>query len=210
MKPKQRRYIADPHLGHEKLAQLRGFESTWEHDREFVSAWFRSVPTDDTEVFVLGDLSSGGAESERNALGILAGLPGNKHLILGNHERGHPLQKNGRKHLLDYYSVFDSVGLADKVNIAGRDVMLSHFPYTGEHGSFVDRHPQWRLRDHGRWLIHGHVHDAWTIQGRQICVSWEKWRDTFATDNHIAELMARTEKLELESWQTIMDHGGGS
>jgi calcineurin-like phosphoesterase family protein len=218
VKHRQRRYIADPHLGHEKVAALRGYEYVWEHDQAFVSAWQRSVPDDDTTVFVLGDLSSGGAHAERAALAVINTLPGSKHLILGNHDRGHPLQVNGRKHLRDYYAVFDSVSTADKVGIAGRDVMLSHFPYTGEHGDRSDRHPQWRLRDEGRWLVHGHVHDAWTVQGRQICVSWEKWPHRFATDNDIIALMDRGERLVYESARQAADRlglhelveGGGS
>lgn len=207
---RQRRYIADPHLGHEKLAHLRGFDTVVEHDDEFLQAWRRSGITEDTEVFLLGDLSSGGAEPEARAHAILSSLPGIKHLVLGNHDRLHPLQKNGRKNFRAYADVFASVSIADQVNIDGHKVMLSHFPYHGEHGDEPDRHPSWRLRNTGKWLVHGHVHDEWTIQGRQICVSWEKWRDRFATDNDIAKLIAWGERLEAETYQMVMDHGGGS
>jgi calcineurin-like phosphoesterase family protein len=47
--------------------------------------------------------------------------------------------------------------------------MLSHFPYKGDHKP-GDRYPEWRLRDEGLPLLHGHVHSAFLISGRQYNV----------------------------------------
>lgn len=210
MRPRQRRYIADPHLGHATLATLRGYPTVAAHDAAFLAAWYRSVPDDATEVFVLGDLSGGSAAGEAHALARLGALPGVKHLILGNHDRAHPLHKNGRKHLLGYYEVFASVLIADMVSLGGHDVMLSHFPHTGDHDGTPDRHAGWRLPDTGRWLLHGHVHDAWDVRGRQINVSWERWPTRFPTDTDITALITAGQAREERTRQMIMDGGGGS
>ena len=69
--------------------------------------------------------------------------------------------------------VFESVMVSDQVNIQGRQIMLSHFPYRGDHEHTGERYVQWRLRDEGLWLIHGHVHDEWKINGHQINVGWD-------------------------------------
>lgn len=191
MGQRQRRYIADLHLGHEKVAHLRGYSTTAAHDYAAVEAWHRSGIDDSTEVFILGDLSAGGAEAERRAHGVIASLPGVKHLILGNHDRLHPLQRNARKHFARYAEVFASVATADQVSISGHRVMLSHFPYQGDHDGTDERYSQWRLRDEGHWLVHGHVHEAWDVNGRQVCVSWDQWPDRFPTDNDIAGIIGQ-------------------
>lgn len=213
-KPRQRRYIADLHLGHEKVAGLRGHTSVAEHDDAIMQAWRRSVPDDDTPVFILGDNSSGGAAGEERALAILAALPGEKHLILGNHDRLHPLGKNARKHFAAYAEVFASVSIADQVNVAGRRVLLSHFPYEGDHDGVEARHEQWRLRDTGRWLLHGHVHEAWRVRHRQINVGFDWWTERFATDHDIADLITDGERAIAEAeryfHQEVADWGGGS
>lgn len=69
--------IADLHFGHSKLAQIRGFSSTAEHDHAIVDNWNRVVTKRDV-VYVLGDVFR---------LDLLPALLGMKKLILGNHDR---------------------------------------------------------------------------------------------------------------------------
>jgi calcineurin-like phosphoesterase family protein len=45
--------------------------------------------------------------------------------------------------------------------VSGRDFLLSHYPYAGDHADRADRYTQYRLQDIGIPLVHGHVHDAW-------------------------------------------------
>lgn len=193
-KPKQRRYTADLHLGHEKVAGLRGYDTVREHDTALARVWCDTVP-EDAELFILGDLSAGGAAAEAYALSMVRDMPGRKHLILGNHDRGHPAHKNGREKLAAYADLFATVGTIDCVSIAGQNVILSHFPYELDHTD-KPRYMQWRPRDEGRFLIHGHVHDAWLLKERQINVGWDKWGPYFATDSDIAQLIRW--RLDLE------------
>ena len=55
------------------------------------------------------------------------------------------------------------------VEINGRWVTMCHYPYTDE------RYPELCPVDNGSWLIHGHVHDEWQINGRQINVGVDVW-----------------------------------
>lgn len=68
--------IADLHLGHAKLAQVRGFADVDAHDNAIVEAWNRVVRKRDT-VYVLGDVF----RTER-----VPELAGVKKLAPGNHD----------------------------------------------------------------------------------------------------------------------------
>jgi calcineurin-like phosphoesterase family protein len=49
-----------------------------------------------------------------------------------------------------------------------------HFPYHGDSHD-RDRFDEWRPADHGEWLLHGHVHEKWQVDGRQINVGVDVW-----------------------------------
>ena len=74
-------FTSDLHFGHEKVAGYRGFGSAEEHDDAIAERWRETVSPRDT-VWILGDLAM---SSPRAALELLAELPGQKHLIAGNH-----------------------------------------------------------------------------------------------------------------------------
>lgn len=169
-------YTSDPHFGHLLVAQDRGFTDSASHDAALAEAWCSTVGPDDT-VWVLGDLCVG--SWAKKAETVIAGLPGIKHLVLGNHDVGHPIHRGWLGKQSHYLSVFATVHTDAVVRIAGRKVRLNHFPYTGDHvrsdGQSEDRYTEWRPRDAGGWLIHGHVHDAWQVNGRQINVGADVW-----------------------------------
>lgn len=51
-------FTSDLHLGHEKVAELRGFPSVRKHDSVIVDNLLRSLNSGD-KLFVLGDVSLG-------------------------------------------------------------------------------------------------------------------------------------------------------
>lgn len=123
-------YIAaDLHLGHEKLALLRGFSTLEEHDETIIANWNHIVTKRDS-VFVLGDVCFG----QKN-LHKLGQLLGTKKLIMGNHDK-YPITS-----YLPYFSqVFGCVKY--------KGYILSHVPvhegqfnrFTGNiHGHLHDR-----------------------------------------------------------------------
>lgn len=150
-----RHYLtADWHLNHEFVAQLRGFEDTADHD-EYVLDNAGSVLKKDDHLWILGDLN---LRDTTDALTKVHGLPGVKHLILGNHDAAHPMHRRSAKNFARYMHVFETVGIMDELRMGDERVLLSHFPYSGDHHGTADRHNQWRPRDYGQKLVHGHVH----------------------------------------------------
>lgn len=138
-------FTSDLHFGHEKVAALRGFASAAEHDAAVMEIW-ASVVTSRDKVYVLGDFT-GDSRALVDAIDRLAHLPGEKHLISGNHDACHPRNRRAHIALPKYLGAFASVASAGVVKIAGEDVLMSHFPYTRDRD--VTRYPQWRLPDLG-------------------------------------------------------------
>lgn len=187
-------FTSDLHFGHRKAAEHRGFDDVTEHDETLFNNW-RNVVADDDIVWVLGDIA---ASSPTYALSILAELPGTKHLILGNHEQAHPMHRDAHKHLRKYLDVFESVAQSARRRMPdGTEVMLSHFPYERDRGPA--RHMQWRLRNEGAWLLHGHTHGSERVtrfgrpQVSEVHVGVDAWDMTPVSLETVAALIAQTE-----------------
>lgn len=179
-------FIADLHLGHAKIAEYRGFDSVEDHDRAVLDT-LHAVPKDD-QIWVLGDTNSGSAGGTRHALALLRSVPAPMHLVPGNHEIVWPGFRDSYKHQRTFLEVFESVQAFARTRIAGHSVLMSHFPYTGDHTE-VDRAVEYRLRDEGLPLLHGHTHSSVRrTSEREVCVSWEAWERP-ASENEIAEIL---------------------
>ena len=158
-------YHSDWHFNHEFVAGTRGYASSQEHDDAIIDA-INATATKRDHVWVMGDVFMG---SVTEGLKQIERIRAVKHLVLGNHDAAHPMHRGSHSKLRRFMDVFESVSLHEQHKIAGQQVMLSHFPYSGDHYD-TDRYEQWRLRDEGLWLINGHVHHAWAVNGRQINV----------------------------------------
>lgn len=163
-------FTSDLHIGHIKVAELRGFTSTAEHDAVLAANWDRTVAPSD-QIWVLGDVS-GNRGSEPAALEWISQRPGTKHLIAGNHDACHPLHREAHKAQRDYLRVFASVQQSAVRRIDGLRVLLCHFPYAGPDGDHttVLRYPEYRFPDTGRPLLHGHTHSEIAVRGHQLHV----------------------------------------
>lgn len=170
-------YTSDPHFGHAKVAGLRGFDRVEDHDLALFDAWERDVREEDL-VYVLGDLAM---SSPTHALAILDTLPGRKRLVWGNHDRGHPMYRDAHRWEGVYREVFGATAPFYRRKIAGRDVFLSHFPYSKDRGT--PRFLQYRLRDEGAWLLHGHTHGPERLHDdREVHVGFDAWRRLVSQD----------------------------
>ena len=182
-------FTADPHLYHQKVAEIRGFTTV----DEFNAAWMDSCSSlrKNDQLWILGDLTGGGHLIE--ALNLIGRLPGELHLILGNHDGAHPMYRDSHRKMALYYPTFTSVQLHARKSLEGTNVLLSHFPYSGDH-SPNDRFREWRLRDYGTPVVHGHTHQEsvlttglsrWQDMERfpgsnQIHVGWDTWHEPVA------------------------------
>ena len=197
---------SDTHLGHRLMTWERGCApgssgpgdvsavQVEAHDEEIVTRWNRHVRPGDI-VWHLGDLS---LVAPRRLAGIVPRLNGRIRLVLGNHDRAHPMA--GEKSVAALTETLDlGVEWAGTMATAkipptrkhGRRngsvphrVVLSHFPYAADHTD-EPRADQWRLRDEDAVLLHGHLHTEVATDAprpRQIHVGWDTWRRPVTAD----------------------------
>lgn len=168
-------FTSDLHFGHRFVAELRQEISVQNHDANICLTWESQVKPDDV-VWVLGDLA---VSSPMPALRAIKSLPGRKRLILGNHDKAHPMYRDAWKWQREYLDAFEYVAPFSRVKVCGVEAMLSHFPYHRDRGP--SRYLEYRLRDEGMPLIHGHLHslDTWSITGSgsvEVHVGWDAWK----------------------------------
>ena len=150
-------FTSDLHLGHNRVAGIRGFDNTDRHDETIIRNWTSRVRDRDT-IYVLGDLTCDRRKREY-ALAVIEELPGTKHLISGNHDDVSSIHRTGWKYLSYYLKVFASVRDFARIRIRKADILMSHYPYDGDRpGDF--RYSEYRLPDCGVPLLHGHTHLA--------------------------------------------------
>ncbi len=186
-------FTSDLHLGHVKVAQARGHATSERHTDAILDQLL--VLPRGSQLWILGDLSAGGRADEDYALDVLRSVASQGielHLIAGNHDSVHPMHRDAHRHQRRFLEVFTSVQPFARRRIAGQQVLLSHFPYIGDHTE-TERHEQYRLRNEERWLLHGHTHSAYRGPGwcrivrfdgethatfpahRQIHIGWDAW-----------------------------------
>lgn len=163
-------FTADTHFGHKAMIERRWrpqYSSVAEMDADLIERWNATVRLGDV-VWHLGDFALGG---QAHFLPIVAQLHGTIHLIAGNHDHVWAGNRQAHKHRPAWLAAgFASIQDFARRRIAGQNVMLSHFPYSGDHVEGEERGAQYRLRDEGLPLLHGHVHTEWSLNGRQINV----------------------------------------
>lgn len=171
-------FTSDLHMSHETVAKMRGFDNLEEYDSHILDVMYDQTQKGD-QIWVLGDLTMGGATKEDVALRRLKILADNGrtlHFIPGNHDSCHPMaNKNSHNRVKKFYETFESVQLFARRKIAGQYVFLSHFPPYGDHKD-VDRGVEYRLRDEGQYFMHGHTHSSLFTQDdnhRYMHIGWD-------------------------------------
>lgn len=161
-------FTSDQHFGHARLLELshaRGaaFRSIGEMNARLVHNWNAVVHPDDT-VWVLGDVDMHGKDA---TLALIEQLVGTKVLVAGNHDSCWAGVRDGWKNR-GLYLAAGFTAVMDfavttlppvRAQAPATRVLLSHFPYAGDSHD-EDRYAQFRLRDEGIPLLHGHVHES--------------------------------------------------
>lgn len=156
----KRFFTSDQHIGHKLVSGTRGFDDPKDHDAKLAENWDRVVGPDDI-VFVLGDISIN--PKRDGAFEWFRERPGKKHLIYGNHDEAHPMHSKALQAQQDpnWHETFATMNAWLRLKMVGRTVLLSHFPYEGEGSRDIeDRNVEYRLKDAGFPLLHGHTHAA--------------------------------------------------
>lgn len=182
-------FTSDPHWGHHFMARMRGFSTIEEHDAALLDTFQETITKRDT-VYWLGDLAMNNPSA---AIAYTQAIPGTHHLILGNHDKAHPMHRDASSWQKKYFEAFESVQVYSRRLINRRNVLLSHHPYSGEGDrAMQERQTQYRLRDEGVPLIHGHVHAPWqeskSSKGTpQIHVGLDAWDLKPVPFDHVEE-----------------------
>lgn len=206
-------FTSDWHLFHASIAKLRGKDEPWEpdlwapkfdftvpateSDREILQALEKLTIKD--RLFFLGDLTLGDSGSEESALGTLHYCFPELHLITGNHDSVHPFRTNSLKGLWKWRETFQSISPLRTVKIAGQKALMCHYPYEGDHTK-TDRDTQWRPKDSGAIILHGHTHSeekvSYTADGTlQVHVGWDAW-GKFPSKEELTELINKELKKD--------------
>ena len=112
---------SDLHLNHDKpfIYAARGYSSIEEMNKDLIFK-FNNTVTDDDEVYILGDLCLGGADSLIDNFKMLSQLNGKIHIILGNHDTDNRVKI--------YQELGWTVSYAELIRWGSYYFFLSHFP----------------------------------------------------------------------------------
>lgn len=169
-------FTSDHHFGHANTIKYcqRPFTSADEMNEEMIRRWNSVVCPEDT-VYYLGDFSLSKDCVEQFA----PRLNGQKCLLMGNHDACHPCHKKKAAAGLIVYKKagFISLGLESHLEIAGQKVLLNHMPYFSEEPSpeYKIKYKEFRPKDEGLWLLHGHIHEKWKTREKMINVGVDVW-----------------------------------
>lgn len=191
-------FTSDLHFGHANIVDFSGrpFADVEEMNEAIIDRWNAVVGHHD-EVWVLGDVALGGWRETLPA--NLARLHGHKTLVPGNHDRCWHGAKNGQEHRRAFYEAgFDRIIDAQlprlpRTRVGGWMVNLCHFPYRDADQTDL-RHVEHRPEDQGLWLVHGHVHEKWRQNGRQVNVGVDAWDYAPVNEDTIAEIIRHGER----------------
>jgi calcineurin-like phosphoesterase family protein len=173
---------SDHHFGHKNIIEYcnRPFADVAEMNEGLVVAWNERVSSSDI-VYYLGDFSLKSTLMEQFA----PRLNGRKILVAGNHDSCHPSNHDGTfKKLALYKKYFDEV--VDELQWS--EFLLHHMPYYDDDD---DRFPEFRPINEGKILLHGHVHQRWLTNGRQINVGVDVWDYAPVSEEQIRALAKR-------------------
>lgn len=134
--PYHKWYTSDLHLGHKNIISFDGrpFDSLDEMQSVIIKNWNERVKKSD-DVYILGDMFW----DNKLAPIILPQLKGQKHLILGNHDRINTCMEQEFVEITHYKEVKDG----------GHKVVLCHYPIA-----------HWKNCDYGTIHLYGHIHAA--------------------------------------------------
>lgn len=174
-------FTSDTHFGHRNIlkhnSETRPYDDVDQMNESMISAWNDRVSKNDV-IYHLGDFA---LTNKTKAQEILGRLNGQKHLIMGNHDKGVANKIIG----------WSSIQAYKEISIDKRKIVLFHYAMR-----------VWNCSHHGAFHLYGHSHgslpdilssrsmDVGVDATGQIAVSYEEVRErlekrqTTAVDHH--------------------------
>ena len=183
-------WTSDHHFGHANIIKYcaRPFTDADAMNRAMVDRW-NDVVDDGDEVWMLGDLVMG--QLIVNLSAHVWRLKGRKILVPGNHDVCWPHRKKGPTQVTAYFDLGGIARIVDSpepVTLAGQRVQVNHFPYALD-SRYDLKFTQYRPKDDGGWLLHGHIHERWRQNGRQINVGVDAWDFAPVSEDTLCEVI---------------------
>jgi len=189
-------YTSDLHFGHSNILTYAPQRRTYlglsetdgvvEMNEALVRLWNAQVAVDDT-VYVIGDFAMGKVAETIN---YARRLKGRKILVMGNHDRPHPIMHKRPEQTLEWHRVysefFETLSMGMTHTFDGVTAHVCHFPYEGDHTE-EERYTSYRPPNLGLPLVHGHVHDMWATNGNQFNVGIDAWDGQFISAKQIGD-----------------------
>lgn len=142
-------FTADLHHSHTKIVDICNRPiSKEEHDEWLLKEVFNKYVQKKDEVYILGDVSFA---KRKDAEKWVARLNGNKHLIVGNHDKSVVNLGNWA----EVKQLKDFTFSRENLNIY---IVLCHYPIAS-----------WNRKIHGSWHLYGHTHGRFQNTG----LSWD-------------------------------------
>jgi len=174
-------FTSDTHFGHKNIlkfcAESRPCASVQEHDARLIANWQAQVAPQD-RVYHLGDFFFCNGVRARE---ILAQLPGQIHLIYGNHDK--VIKSNA-----DIRSRFVAIHDYKELVLDNIKVCLFHFPIY-----------EWHHIQYGSFHLYGHVHGSVQVEGRAMDVGVDTRPDGDMRLWSWEEVKARLEQREVRT-----------
>lgn len=193
-------FTSDWHFSHANVIRYcnRPFADAHEMNKALTSLWNDTVKPDDIVYFV-GDF----AMNKSIVKHIAPMLNGRKVMIPGNHDACFdfpPKAPNDPRcvaataqryqKMLKHYkdAGFEEIHQTLLLQLKdGTTVLLSHLPYASEAGSmYDDRYKQFKPKDTGLVLLHGHLHNKYIKMGNMIDVGIDGSMNLLSEDDIIA------------------------
>lgn len=150
-------FTADLHAQHPKIVDICNRPITREgHDEWLLKEVYNKYVQKKDEVYIIGDISLG---KRKDAEKFIARMNGNKHLILGNHDKN-------VSHLGNFSEITQIKDFTFSRGNLNIHIVLCHYPMAS-----------WNRKIHGSWHLYGHVHGRFENCG----LSWDVGIDNRAT-----------------------------
>jgi len=174
-------FSADCHFFHSAILKFskRPFGNVEEMNEKLIEKWNEKIPKQST-VFFLGDFSFG---NEQQSIEIFNRLNGEKHLVIGNHDRFVSLR---------YWKTANDVS---EFNYNGNSFFLSHYS-----------HKVWNRSHYGSIHLFGHSHNSLpddpTSRSMDVGIDTHPNLEPFSLEEVL-------EKISQKTFKPIDHHGDG-
>jgi calcineurin-like phosphoesterase family protein len=154
--------ISDTHFGHQNIVKFQ--QRPTNHEAIMLSEWIHAV-RDDDQILHLGDVFLGKQGNPARWAAILSRMPGEKFLILGNHDKAAP-------------SLYERAGFKIVKPFAWRGVAFTHRPIS-EEWPLPGAHWSTNIHGHTHGNAHNPDHDGTHLAGKRyinICVELTEYK----------------------------------